>query len=79
MFSKYDTNHSGQLEFNEFLELFKDKLKDLQKVLQFISLKPTKSRASDAPVLEVTFCFLYVATTSAIQTGHGAQKQCAVY
>lgn len=54
LFSKYDTNHSGQLEFNEFLELFKDKLKDLQKVLQFISLKPTKSRASDAPVLEIT-------------------------
>lgn len=53
LFSKYDTNHSGQLEFNEFLELFKDRLQDLQKVLQFISLKPAKSDSSEASVLEV--------------------------
>ena len=53
MFSKYDTNHSGQLEFNEFLVLFKDKLQDLQKVLEFISLKPAKSKSTEASVLEV--------------------------
>lgn len=54
LFSKYDTNHSGQLEFNEFLELFKDRLQDLQKVLQFISLKPGKSQSTEASVLEIT-------------------------
>ncbi len=53
LFSKYDTNHSGQLEFNEFLELFKDKLQDLQKVLEFISMKPAKSKSTEASVLEV--------------------------
>ncbi|DBA99677.1 TPA: hypothetical protein ACH3X3_012233 [Trebouxia sp. C0006] len=52
LFSKYDTNHSGQLEFNEFLVLFKDKLQDLQKVLEFISLKPAKSKSTEASVLE---------------------------
>lgn len=53
MFSKYDTNHSGQLEFNEFLVLFKDKLQDLQKVLEFISMKPAKSKSTETSVLEV--------------------------
>ena len=53
LFSKYDTNHSGQLEFNEFLELFKDKLQDVHKVLEFISMKPAKSKSTEASVLEV--------------------------
>lgn len=53
LFSKYDTNYSGQLEFNEFLVLFKDKLQDLQKVLEFISMKPAKSKSTEASVLEV--------------------------
>ena len=54
LFSKYDTNQSGQLEFDEFLVLLKDKLKDLQKVLQYISLKPAKSKSMAASVLEVS-------------------------
>lgn len=54
LFSKYDTNFSGQLEFNEFLVLFKERLQDLQKTLQFISLKPVKSKATESAVINVT-------------------------
>lgn len=53
MFSRYDTNNSGQLEFNEFLVLFKDRLTDVQKTLQYISLKPAKSSTTEATVLQV--------------------------
>ena len=53
LFSKYDTNNSGQLEFNEFLVLFKDRLTDVQKTLQYISLKPAKCKTSEPTVLEV--------------------------
>ncbi|KAL3154100.1 hypothetical protein ABBQ32_013636 [Trebouxia sp. C0010 RCD-2024] len=54
LFSKYDTNHSGQLEFNEFLVLFKERLTDIQKTLNYISLKPAKSKATAPSVMEVT-------------------------
>ena len=54
LFSKYDTNFSGQLEFNEFLVLFKERLQDLQKTLQFISLKPAKSKATESAVINVS-------------------------
>ena len=53
VFSKYDTNHSGQLEFNEFLVLFKDRLTDVQKTLDYISLKPAKSKSTAPSVMEV--------------------------
>lgn len=53
LFSRYDTNNSGQLEFNEFLVLFKDRLTDVQKTLQYISLKPAKSSTTEATVLQV--------------------------
>ena len=58
LFSKYDTNFSGQLEFNEFLVLFKERLQDLQKTLQFISLKPAKSKATESTVINVSAAVL---------------------
>ena len=60
LFSTYDTNHSGQLEFNEFLVLFKDRLTDVQKTLQYISLKPAKSNSSEPSLLEVCSTVLIV-------------------
>ena len=53
LFSRYDINNSGQLEFNEFLVLFKDRLTDVQKTLEYISLKPAKSKSTEPSVLEV--------------------------
>ena len=53
LFSKYDANNSGQLEFNEFLVLFKDRLTDVQKTLQHISLKPAKSASIEPSLLQV--------------------------
>lgn len=54
MFSKYDADHSGQIEFNEFLVLFKERLQDLQKTLRFISLKPAKSQATEPSVIQAS-------------------------
>ena len=56
LFSQYDTNHSGQLEVNEFLVLFKDRLQDLKKTLNYISMKPAKSKASAPSVIQVRPC-----------------------
>ena len=53
LFSQYDTNNSGQLEFNEFLVLFKDRLQDLQKTLRFIRMKPAKSQVTEPSVIQV--------------------------
>ena len=58
MFSRYDSNNSGQLEFNEFLVLFKDRLTDVQNTLKYISLKPAKSSSAEASVLEVRHVML---------------------
>lgn len=57
VFSKYDTNHSGQIEFNEFLVLFKERLQDLQKTLRFIRMKPAKSQGNEPSVVEACTLF----------------------
>lgn len=53
LFQQYDTNSSGQLEFNEFIVLFKDRLRDLKRTLANISMKPAKSKAATPSVIEV--------------------------
>ena len=61
LFSQYDTNQSGQLEFNEFLVLFKDRLQDLQKTLRFIRMKPAKSQSIEPSVIQARKRMCHVA------------------
>ena len=53
LFQQYDTNSSVQLEFNEFIVLFKDRLRDLRRTLANISMKPAKSKATTPSLIEV--------------------------
>lgn len=65
LFSQYDTNQSGQLEFNEFLVLFKDRLQDLQKTLRFIRMKPAKSQSIEPSVIQARQSLCHAAVTLA--------------
>ena len=39
---QYDRDASGQLEFNEFLMMFRDELLDLREIMDYIQLNPAR-------------------------------------
>ena len=39
---QYDRDASGQLEFNEFLMMFRDELLDLREIMEYIQLNPAR-------------------------------------
>lgn len=51
-------DHSGQIEFGEFLHMFRDELLELKDILEYIKLNPASSEAclalgATAPLITV--------------------------
>ncbi len=53
IFQKYDRDHSGQIEFNEFLCMFRDQLLDVRKVLDYVMTRGQGLGKDDAALIEV--------------------------
>ena len=46
-------NRNGQIDFPEFLELFKDELLDLHAILQYLEMHPRKGQPKQQKLVEV--------------------------
>lgn len=41
---QYDKNHQGQIDFGDFLRMFRHKLLDLQDLMKYMSMKSERER-----------------------------------
>ena len=64
----YDLDHSGQIEFGEFLRMFQTELLDLQELLQYIHGDSTQLSASTHPP---TVCARLHGVRFALRRGSG--------
>ncbi len=41
---EYDKNHQGQIDFGDFLRMFRHKLLDLQEIMKYMSMKSAREQ-----------------------------------
>lgn len=56
MMATYDVDKSGQIDFYEFLRMFRDELLDLKEILDYIKMQPTQKNEQQAKVCCAYYC-----------------------
>lgn len=46
-------NRNGQIDFTEFLQMFRDELLDLREILQYLDMHPRKASTGPGNLIEV--------------------------